>query len=230
MNISLYNISKNQTLIIKAFAIIGIVFHNFLHSTNDIGENQMEFTPERIYDLFFFLKENPLQAIDALFSYFGHYGVQLFIFCSGYGLSKQFIKNKPASYKTYVIPRLTKIYSLLLFGIISCAILYVNYFAWYIKISATYLLTIFRNISNDYLFDGIGPWWYFGLVVQLYLLFPFLYKIIQKYQEKGVYISLLISYLLIFTLSPLAEKLNFPIYGNCIGHFPEFLVGIRKFN
>lgn len=223
--ISLYNISKEQTLIIKAVAIIAIVFHNYLVHTNPVGENEMTFDPDRIFFLFNFIIENPFQIIDALFSYFGHYGVQLFIFISGYGLAKGFNTNPDISYGQYLKKRVGKLYGLLAFGIVFCLIFYLNNPGYYLKVSGLTLLMI-KNFSYDLIFYGIGPWWYFSLALQLYIIFPLLYKMIRKYEMKGFVLSLIISYILIYALHPLTEKYNIPLFGNFPGHLPEFIAGI----
>ena len=210
----------------KAFAIIAICFHNFFHLRNSVGENEMEFDPERIFNLFHFMTENPTLIIDALFSYFGHYGVQLFIFISGYGLTKQFLLKGIPTYKSYITRRVVKLYSLLIFGIIACLFLYTDNLYVYFKYIVFLNLTMLKTVSFKYIFFGIGPWWYFCLALQLYILFPFLYKIIAKNEKKGLYISLIISYACIYFCLPVAEKFNFPVFGNCIGHLPEFLFGI----
>lgn len=226
MSTSLYHINKQQTSILKAVAITLIVFHNFLHLTNGIGENEMSFTASRVFDFFAFMKASPWLIPDALFSYLGHYGVELFIFCSGYGLCKQYMKRTPASYKQYLLPKVSKIYLLLLLGLIVCYVFLMDRgVAWYLQFSLI-SLSMLKNVSVYYLYQGVGPWWYFSLAIQLYLLFPLLYRLLVKYQQKGFYVMLPISYVLIYALFPLAELVRFPIYGNCIGHLPEFILGI----
>lgn len=37
---------------------------------------------------------------------------------------------------------------------------------------------------------------------------------------------LIFSYVVIYALFPLTEKLNIPLFGNFPGHIPEFLLGI----
>ncbi len=226
MNIKLYSIDKRQTSVIKAVAITMIVFHNFLHILHDIGENEMDLSTDRVFKFFSFIQESFWNIPDALFSFLGHYGVELFIFCSGYGLCKQFLKKKPESYKSYIVPKVLKIYLLLLVGLISCFVFLMdNGWMWFLKY-AVLCVTMVRNFSVYYLYAGVGPWWYFSLVIQLYLLFPLLFYILKRYQKKGLYLSLLVSYVLIYALTPIADMVRFPIYGNCIGHLPEFILGI----
>jgi len=225
----LYNITPQQTSVLKAIGIILIAFHNFLYWTNDIGCNELQLDTGRVSVLLGFIKENPLNIIDAFFSFLGHYGVQIFIFASGYGLCKQFIKRRYrltlSSYTGYLKYRLVKIYALLLFGIVICSVFFIDEMKGYLY-SMFLLLVGLRNFSYSTVFGVIGPWWYFGLAVQLYIIFPFLYGIIDKKGKRGFYILLLISYLLIYLLWTLFEKLRIPVFGIFIGHLPEFLLGI----
>jgi len=231
--LSLYNISKDQTLMLKGFGMICIVLHNFFHWTHkaQIGENEFRFFGRRIYNYAYEVMHHPDFFINALFSFWGHFGVQIFVFASGYGLAKQFMKNKPSSYKNYILPRLLKIYALMIVGLICYFLLLYpnmaitwNTFLGFVKSS----LLLYNNFSYDtiFFFPYSGTWWYFSLIIQLYLIFPILYFIVDRYREKGFFITLIISYLLIYGLLPLAEAHNIPIYGNFIGHIPEFLLGI----
>lgn len=228
-SISLFTISKQQTIIIKAIAIILVVLHNFLHWTNNIGENEYQFNSNRIISFLDSIQINPTIFLNAILSYWGHYGVQLFIFVSGYGLAKQY--STYISYKTYIVPKLIKIYSLLLFGLI----IYILFFFSSMSIGNifrlfTSTLLMYNNFSYSTLFRFayIGPWWYFSLIFQLYVIFPILYHFLNKENKKEKYFmtSILISYLLIYILFPITEKYNIPLFGNFVGHLPEFLFGI----
>lgn len=231
MNISLYKLSKDQTNIIKGVAMVCLVLHNFLHLTNDIGENELDFNPDRIFVLFDAIKNVRTMIFNGSFSYFGFYALELFLFLSGFGLTKQYFKHKSQnkSYLSYLFPRLIKLYSLLIFGII---LLFFSYLCFkdvnlkmFLDLTVSTLL-MYNNFSYDRIFMYIGPWWYFGLTIQLYLIFPLLYKILDKFKEKGFVIVLLVSYFLIFILSPITYKLGIPIFGNFLGHVPEFVLGI----
>lgn len=205
-----------------------IVFHNFLHLTISLGENELVLDPQRIFKAWSIFIDSPQSLLTVLFSYLGHYGVQLFVFISGYGLAKQYASKKTVSYKNYLVPKLLKIYSLLIFSIIIvCLILlWVNYPLSWIKSFVVSSLLMFNNLSYDRIFYFVGAWWYFSLAIQLYIIFPPLFKIIDKYSIKG-YIGLtIVSYILIYSLWGLCEELRIPIFGNFLGHLPEFLFGI----
>lgn len=193
MNISLYNLSKNQITVLKGLSMILLVLHNYIHWTNHIGENEFYFNPDRIFSLFEAIRNDLLMIINGLISYFGFLAVEIFIFASAYGLSKQFMKKKPTSYWSYIIPRLIKIYGLIIVGLICYFLLLYPIGALtindFISFSSASLL-LSNNLSNNTIFyyPYIGPWWFFTLIVQLYVIFPFLFYIIDKYKKNGLLI------------------------------------------
>ena len=80
--------SKQDTSILKGFAIICICLHNFFHYLPPSpGENEFYFSLNHINNFFSQISETPAEFVNLIFSYLGHYGVQIFIFISGYGLA-----------------------------------------------------------------------------------------------------------------------------------------------
>lgn len=231
MTISLHKLTQNDTAILKGIGILLIVMHNFLHWTNDIGENEMVFDNNRIFLLIESVLDDPFMIINGFFTYFGFFGIEIFIFISGYGLAKQFMRNKPASYFRYIVPRLIKIYGLLLFGLIS----YFNIMYPIGAIPIEDYLSLFISsclLYNNFTFDTIflypmaGPFWYFSFIIQLYIIFPILYYVIDKYKEKGMFGMIIISYIIIYILLYFENSLKFPVFGNFIGHLPEFILAM----
>lgn len=72
-----------------------------------------------------------------------------------------------------------------------------------------------------------GPWWFFALIIQLYVLFPFMFELIRKYNLKALILLCLFSYTCIY-LSQYVVNINKNVYllQNAPGHIPEFALGI----
>lgn len=226
------SLSYNHTLILKGVAILSIMLHNLFHWINPMNsmENEFSFSSSNIHAFFSSFADSPWEFINIIFSYLGHYGVEIFIFLSGYGLARSFIKA-PMSWGSFIVYRLKKIYPLLIIAFI--------YF-FFTRISIYYTLPT-RNELTSMLYkllfihtfipkEGMsldGPWWFFGLIVQLYVFFPLLFKIIEKHGFKAFLIVSLISYIAIYA-SLYAIEMQEDIYlmQNAIGHFPEFCLGI----
>ncbi len=223
-------ISLGQTNFFKGIGILLIVFHNYFHWVNPSAlENEFEFHADSIYKLFDLIQQFPGETINLLFSYFGHFGVQLFIFLSGYGLTKSFLK-RPSPWKNFLKHRVTKIYPSLLIGIFVLFIFYIIYNHalpndyWWRDISLKVLM-IHTLIPHQALTIN-GPWWFYSLIFQLYLLFPLLLWVIKKFKFIGFLALSAVSYLLIFLfIEPLHAK-DILIMANAPGHLPEFALGI----
>lgn len=231
MNIALDSWTKRDVSVLKAFGILLIVVHNFLHLTNDIGENEMYFQSLSVYKFMDSVVNQPFAAWAYILSYLGHYGVQIFIFCTGYGLAKSFANKSLKEYPKYFLKKIALLYLLILIGLV-----------WYSVQSPDiksldqfcYLTVFFFKMTSTFsyktLFGFIGPWWYMCLAAQLYLTFPFLKCLIDKYKdkyrEKSILFLLLLSYILIYGLFKVASIYNFPMFANVLGHLPEFIFGI----
>lgn len=110
MKINLYNLSINQAFTIKGIAIILIVLHNFIHYACDLKENEIFFDPNVLPHIVNVICNDPSAIFNGILSYLGHFGVQLFILLSGFGLTKKYLSVEKIIYKEYIIPRLVKIY------------------------------------------------------------------------------------------------------------------------
>ncbi|MDR0363468.1 MAG: acyltransferase, partial [Bacteroidales bacterium] len=112
------NISKDETLIYKGIGILLIALHNFFHwMPPGTGENEFDFDPNRIFNFLNGVVKYPLEFINLFLSYFGHYGVQIFIFISGLGLALSML-NKEQTWGKFMLERFKKLYLLLITGII----------------------------------------------------------------------------------------------------------------
>lgn len=143
----------------------------------------------------------------------GNVGVDLFLILSALGLYFSFSKN--SDIKSFYKKRMIRILpSVLIVAIIYYLYLKVNFISF---IKGILLINIFT--------DGIRYFWYFSLIIILYLLFPLLYKIINK---KGLFG--LIGLLLVVVGSTILFYIYFPnAYKNVeilITRIPVFLCGI----
>jgi len=223
--------TKRDTSIIKGFGILCIVLHNYFHwRPPSPGENEFNFLSERVTAFFTLLGDNPGEFINLIFSYLGHYGVQLFIFISGFGLAMSMMQH-PRTWESCVVSKLKKLYPLLLIGILffilSYMVIYMKQIGFYEKTEIKRKLLLIHTLIPNSGMSVNGPWWFFGLIFQLYLLFPYLYKSICKWRWKAFAVLCLISYVLIFLFRYVYTRHNGElIMMNAPGHIPEFCLGI----
>ena len=230
-------LTKRDTAIVKGFAILCIVLHNYFHWLYPApAQNEFDFDPSRVLRLFDMLGSDPGECIRYLLSYFGHVGVQLFLFLSGYGLTVKWIEklkteNTTLSVFSSPLSVLKKLYPLLLTGVAVCL------FGCLLLESRLFNAHEWREIGYKMLFihtlipgSGLsvnGPWWFFGLIFQLYLLFPLLFRCLQKWGWKAFLGILVFSYGMIFLFRDAMNLHHGEILlQNAPGHLPEFAFGM----
>jgi len=225
------NLSPQDTTFYKGLAILMIILHNFLHwLPPKIGENEQNFHPQR-FQSFLHTFDNPEWIIQGFFSFFGHYGVQVFLFLSAYGLTKKYL-NGTHPYFAYLRHRILKIYPAFLFSMVVW-ILYLGMIhggvPYMIKIlsssweSLLYKLSFVANFIPHELYKINGPWWFVSLIVQFYVLFPLMFRLFQRYGAIALILLSLMGLILTATLQPYVQ---FPLAGTILTHLPELSLGI----
>ena len=211
-------LTKEQSLFLKGIAIFCILSHNFFHLFSPITfENEMLFNAE--YFAQFLQDFSWKNSLNCFFSFFGFYGVYVFIILSGYGLCKKY-QSQPQKPLSFTLKYIFKTYKLLIFSSMLYLIL-----APEIQLKGLlYVLTLSANFDAVTLYAACGPWWFFALIIQLYILFFFLYKIISKDIFNIVFI------LFFYLLSAISWSKYIGVttifYANALGHLPEFCLGI----
>lgn len=153
----------------------------------------------------------------------GSLGVSLFIILSGASLS---LSDKKYSYFDYIKKRIKSIYPLIYICTIYFGVINFLLFPHLFDDVPTYRL-IYTIIGIDGIlsykfrtFNIVGEW-YIGCIIFLYLIYPFLKKMIDKY-PKTIFVSLLIIYI----LSIQFYGLNLSMDRNPIVRLFDFSLGI----
>jgi peptidoglycan/LPS O-acetylase OafA/YrhL len=143
--------------IFKGLAIIGIIINHFVEELQMTGLH--------------------IPGYINILSQLGDHCPGIFIFLSGLGLSLS-SENKNPNWITYLKTRFLKIFPLYI-----CAHLFFNIFCYIFKLN----YSLFSNVNiisllglrfTPSLFYYLNPsWWFIGLIIQLYIIFPILYKL-----------------------------------------------------
>ncbi len=225
------DLTKKTVTLYKGLGIFLIVAHNFMHRVDKLPrENQFSFDYSLLESFLYQLTHQTADSYRIIMSYLGHFGVQIFIFLSAYGLSKKFLNIESIDYFKFIKGRIFKLYPPFLLAIILWLLyegfcysytgpikyLYWNWESLFLK------LTFLSNIVPHEAMKPQGPWWFLPFIVQFYLVFPFLRGLFLK---KGIFPLVIIS-LLGLQLTYHLRDVDFNFFATILGHLPEFSLGI----
>lgn len=202
------NISKEQGVLIRAIAIIMIVIYHFQYDL--FGGS---FLVERGEGIVAWLTD----AGPGIFWMVSIIGVNIFFVLSGYGLVKKFMEKKVKMKDMFkqslkiLIPYwiahpLIHVIDWALknlqyqFGLIDYKTYFLGMhsFSQYIES----LLVFPRWFSNEATLSFVGTWWFVGIIIQFYLLFPLLLKLFKKLKPlNALFLCVGVSFLYRFIIS-----------------------------
>ena len=214
------------------------MLHNFFHHIfKKTKENEIDFDAKRFeYFLNNFLY-NPNEWIQSIFSYFGHFGVQIFIFLSAYALTLTY----PQGGVKFFFSRIKKLYPLFLAAIILWLCIDI--------ISATALSNQSIDSSIDRLikrvtqvtpillgyspfisgsgYPVVGPWWFIPYIMQFYLVWAIFSQSITKLSKAQLLILLASSVIFSYIAIPLFyATTKIYILLTVFGHLPEIIFAV----
>ena len=229
-------LTRADASVIKALAILMIVAHNYFHQVKPFpGENEMAFHAETFWKMVFQIAEHPFDAFHPIASFFGHYGVHIFLFMSGYGLTKKALgyvqKHGCISWTDLwkvSLNQIAKIVSLTLVGV-SILCLY-KYIAWGTLPDAEFFtkylvfLTFTENLRPGDFGYFVSVWWFMALIVQFYLLFPIIFKGLSRHAYLTLSIGVVCQLLAVSIYEPLLEQ-HVLVYATPLGQMLLFMLG-----
>ena len=232
MTAEINHFSIEQTELLKGFGILLIVLHNFYHNlTPLIGENEFAFSYQTFWIFYQTLQVNPESFLRVIFSYFGHYGVQIFIFFSAYGLTRKYHK-KSLVFSEFLKIRMCKIYlsfllclsAYIVLGLIKSKFLVTEKVLYWDSLLWKVLLV--SNFIPGQALKPVGPWWFLPFIIQVYVIYPFLLKGYKKYGYKLLVFISLASLLGEWLINPYLISQGININHMVLGHLPLICLGI----
>ena len=225
----LSELDKKDTAALKGLAISAIVFHNFFHLLGPVRENEFNFDPSR-FDVFLHAFVHPSTAIQSLFAFYGHFGVQIFIFLSAYGLAKSHW-NDPSSWSSFMWSRIKKFYPMFGLAILFWALLAAMQMGavWVFEDTGPHLLLMFAGISNIVPGLGlppVGPWWFIPFIMQLYAIWPILRWLTRKYGWQGLLALSIVCFLVTSIANPVLAHSLINLMATPIGRMRSICLGI----
>ena len=229
-------LTRADASVIKALAILMIVAHNYFHQVKPFpGENEMAFHAETFWKMVFQIAEHPFDAFHPIASFFGHYGVHIFLFMSGYGLTKKALgyvqKHGGISWTDLWKVSLNQIAKIVTLTVVGVAILCLyKYIAWGTLPDAEFFtkylvfLTFTENLRPGDFGYFVSVWWFMALIVQFYLLFPIIFKGLSRHAYLTLSIGVVCQLLAVSIYEPLLEQ-HVLVYATPLGQMFLFMLG-----
>lgn len=228
-------LSRDECHALRGLAIIGIFLHNYCHWLGPIvKENEYQFFRKNTEWLLQVLHAPDQLLPIHLLSFFGHYGVPVFLFLSAYGLTMKYERKPIAatppaladpSIWAFVRFHFLKLFRMMIVGFVAFTMLdaITPGRHHYHLLDIVAQMGMFNNLLPTP--DRIiwpGPYWFFGLMLQLYVV----YRTLLFRKSTATTITLMIVCLAIQLLcAPESEALNRWRY-NFVGGMLPFGAGI----
>lgn len=193
-------LSRAQTSALKGVAILCIMLHNYCHFLGfAVKENEYTFDSSKPMMLWDRLTTLNHDLFVHLFSFFGHYGVPVFLFVSGFGLVMKYerVGTPRVAAAPFVKYHYLKLLRLMFLGYIAFAVVcYLHphgYHGYTVGRVVAQLLMYINFLSDPDHIIKPGPYWYFSLMMQLYILYRALF---YRSSSRHVLVMIVVCWLL----------------------------------
>ena len=177
----------------KGIAILGIMLHNYCHWLKDIvRENEytwLSWKCDRLWEII--MQPDSLLPIHLL-SFFGHYGVPVFLFLSGFGMVMKYEGKQAPEVSIWRFARYNylKLFRIFIVGFVFFTMLdaITPGMHRYQASEVVAMLGMYANfLEHPSQVVWPGPYWYFSVTLQLYLL----YRLVMYRRHGGLVVGLI---------------------------------------
>ena len=220
-------LTRNECTAMRGIAILAIVLHNYCHFISKIvQENEYQFFVSHNEQLWQVISHPDELLPVHLLSFFGHYGVPVFLFLSGYGLVRKYETSDdscpPMRFVRYSYLKLLRML-IVGFSLFICVDMVTPgrfQFRWDNVIAQLLMYINVLPEPEKTIWPGI--YWFFGLMMELYIV----YRLLFYRRSSWIAVALIVvCWLLQAFCDPEGETLNRLRY-NCIGGLLPFGLGI----
>ena len=233
-------LTRTECTAMRGIAILGIILHNYCHYVKGIvKENEYQFFDKRIDGLWEALTSPDEFLPMHLLSFFGHYGVPVFLFLSGYGLVRKYEKESRGQGHDSGENRATSpldSFSFLRYHYLKLLRMLIVGFVLFIMVDAVtpgrfpfhwdnviaQLLMYINVLSEPDKIIWPGIYWFFGLMMQFYIVYRLL---LYRRSSWLVVVLIAVCWLLQVFCDPDGDTINRLRY-NFIGGMLPFGLGI----
>ena len=220
-------LTRNECTAMRGIAILAIVLHNYCHFISKIvQENEYQFFVSHNEQLWQVISHPDELLPIHLLSFFGHYGVPVFLFLSGYGLVRKYETSDnfcpPVRFVRYSYLKLLRMLFVGFSLFICVDMVTPGRFQFHWDNVIAQLLMYINVLPEPEKTIWPGIYWFFGLMMELYIV----YRLLFYRRSSWIAVALIVvCWLLQAFCDPEGETLNRLRY-NCIGGLLPFGLGI----
>ena len=220
-------LTRNECTAMRGIAILAIVLHNYCHFISKIvQENEYQFFVSHNEQLWQVVTNPDALLPVHLLSFFGHYGVPVFLFLSGYGLVRKYETSDdscpPVRFVRYSYLKLLRMLFVGFSLFICVDMVTPGRFQFHWDNVIAQLLMYINVLPEPEKTIWPGIYWFFGLMMELYIV----YRLLLYRRSSWIAVALIVvCWLLQAFCDPEGETLNRLRY-NCIGGLLPFGLGI----
>ena len=187
-------LTRNECTAMKGIAILGIMLHNYCHWLKDIiRENEYTWQQWKCDKLVAVLQQPDEFLPMHLVSFFGHYGVPVFLFLSGFGLVMKYEKlQAKVSVWRFCRYNYLKLFRMFIIGFVLFVMLDAFTPGMH-RYEASEVLAMLGMYANFFEHPSEvvwpGPYWYFSVTLQLYILYRLVF---YQWRHWGVVVVLIV--------------------------------------
>lgn len=168
-------LSRTECNIMRGFAIIIIVINNFTHLFRGVfKDNEYDYVWKNVEGVMANLHHPDSILPFNLLSFYCPYGVMLFIFLSGYGLTLKYEKSmaQRVPCRAFVTDHYNKMFTMQLKGLTIYILLTLLFFKDFVFSGTDTLQQVFL-VGNLVPYSSIlpGPYWFFGMIMEMYVIY-----------------------------------------------------------
>ena len=219
-------LSRTECTVMRGVAILAIVLHNYCHWLRGIvRENEFTFNISNAHGMWQQLLHPDGLLPLHLFSFLGHYGMPLFVLLSGYGLASKYGREEHLPVWRFVRYHYLKLFKMMIVGFICFTVVdAMTAGSWHYNVAQIVGQLLMINNFYDQPDRNIwpGPFWFFGLMLQLYVV----YRLLLYRRHWGWTVGLMaVCTVAQLFMDPEGENLNYWRY-NFMGGMLPFGLGL----
>lgn len=215
-------LSRSECNIMRGFAILAIVSNNFGHLLKGIiQDNEFVYNYNNVVGFIEQLKTPTSNFWLDLLAFYSPFGVMLFIFLSGFGLTLKYESGDAddVTHKEFVFDHYRKLFQMQMKALaLFLLIMFVfdpDYIVYFRHLIGQLFMVENLNPVDQKILGG--PYWFFGMIMEIYLIYRF---VIYRRSTTFIMIVILLSLLVMSVCAPNGDTIRYLRINFCMALLP----------